>query len=69
MARYDLSGIGINVRELPDENGVVKLKVLGLVLDGPAYSSGVRQVSLRRCTNRYMLQSKFAFVLSYLTFY
>ncbi|XP_024024337.1 carboxyl-terminal-processing peptidase 1, chloroplastic isoform X1 [Morus notabilis] len=43
MARYDLSGIGINIREVPDENGSVKLKVLGLVLDGPAHSAGVRQ--------------------------
>lgn len=43
MARYDLSGIGINIREVPDENGDTKLKVLGLVLDGPAHSAGVRQ--------------------------
>ena len=44
MARYDLSGIGVNIREVPDENGGMKLKVLGLVLDGPAHSAGVRQV-------------------------
>ncbi|PON41740.1 C-terminal-processing peptidase S41A [Parasponia andersonii] len=43
MARYDLSGIGINIKEVPDENGRMKLKVLGLVLDGPAHSAGVRQ--------------------------
>lgn len=43
MARYDLSGIGINIKEVPDENGDTKLKVLGLVLDGPAHSAGVRQ--------------------------
>ena len=46
MARYDLSGIGINIREVPDENGDTKLKVLGLVLDGPAHSAGVRQVAI-----------------------
>lgn len=44
MARYDMSGIGINLREVPDANGVVTLKVLGLILDGPAHSAGVRQV-------------------------
>ena len=47
MARYDLSGIGINIKEIPDENGVMKLKVLGLVLDGPAHSAGVRQVDAK----------------------
>lgn len=44
MARYDMSGIGVNLREIPDENGEVNLKVLGLILDGPAYTAGVRQV-------------------------
>ncbi|XP_073025334.1 carboxyl-terminal-processing peptidase 1, chloroplastic isoform X2 [Primulina eburnea] len=43
MARYDMTGIGINLREIPDSNGVLKLKVLGLILDGPAHSAGVRQ--------------------------
>lgn len=45
MARYDMTGIGINIREIPDDNGAMKLKVLGLILDGPAHSAGVRQVS------------------------
>lgn len=39
-----MTGIGINLREIPDNNGVLKLKVLGLILDGPAHSAGVRQV-------------------------
>lgn len=39
-----MSGIGVNLREIPDENGEVKLKVLGLILDGPAHTAGVRQV-------------------------
>lgn len=43
MARYDMSGIGINLREAPDDNGDVKLKVLGLILDGPAHAAGIRQ--------------------------
>ncbi|KAL6562019.1 Carboxyl-terminal-processing peptidase 1, chloroplastic [Orobanche gracilis] len=43
MARYDMTGIGINLREIPDDSGVVKLKVLGLILDGPAHSAGLRQ--------------------------
>ncbi|RVW47337.1 Carboxyl-terminal-processing peptidase 1, chloroplastic [Vitis vinifera] len=44
MARYDMTGIGINIREVQDDNGGVKLKVLGLILDGPAHAAGVRQV-------------------------
>lgn len=44
MSKYDVTGIGINLREVPDDNGAVKLKVLGIILDGPAHSSGVRQV-------------------------
>jgi hypothetical protein len=44
MARYDITGIGINLREVTDDNGDHKLKVLGLILDGPAHSAGVRQV-------------------------
>ncbi|XP_019103003.1 carboxyl-terminal-processing peptidase 1, chloroplastic isoform X2 [Beta vulgaris subsp. vulgaris] len=43
MARYDMTGIGINLREMPDSNGSFKLKVLGLVLDGPANTAGIRQ--------------------------
>ncbi|CAK9146287.1 unnamed protein product [Ilex paraguariensis] len=43
MARYDMSGIGVNLREVPDDNGGVKLKVLGLILDGAAHTAGVRQ--------------------------
>lgn len=41
-----MSGIGINLREIPNDDGTVKLKVLGLLLDGPAYAAGVRQVPL-----------------------
>lgn len=39
-----MTGIGINLREVPDDNGGVKLKVLGLILDGPAHNAGVQQV-------------------------
>lgn len=39
-----MTGIGINLREVPDEHGDIKMKVLGIILDGPAYSAGVRQV-------------------------
>lgn len=41
-----MSGIGINLREVPDDNGDVKVKVLGLLLDGPAHAAGVRQVPI-----------------------
>lgn len=44
MARYDMTGIGVNLRDVPDGNGGTKLKVLGLLLDGPAHNAGVRQV-------------------------
>lgn len=43
MARYDMTGIGVNLRDVPDGNGGTKLKVLGLLLDGPAHNAGVRQ--------------------------
>lgn len=43
MARYDMTGIGINLREIPDSKGNFKLNVLGLILDGPAHTAGVRQ--------------------------
>ena len=39
-----MTGIGINLREVQDENGVIRLKALGIILDGPANSAGVRQV-------------------------
>lgn len=42
-----MSGIGINLREAPDDNGDVKLKVLGLILDGPAHAAGIRQVAIK----------------------
>ncbi|KAG0455437.1 hypothetical protein HPP92_024729 [Vanilla planifolia] len=29
MARYDVTGIGINLREVPDQDGAAKIKVLG----------------------------------------
>jgi len=45
MSKYDMTVIGLNLREIPDGNGSFKLMVLGLLLDGPAYSAGVRQVS------------------------
>lgn len=43
LARYDMSGIGINFKEVSNEDGVTKLKVLGIILGGPAHSAGVKQ--------------------------
>ncbi|XP_020519450.1 carboxyl-terminal-processing peptidase 1, chloroplastic isoform X2 [Amborella trichopoda] len=43
MARYDITGVGMNLREVPNDDGSAKLKVLGIVLGGPAHSAGVRQ--------------------------
>lgn len=44
MARYDMTGIGMDIKEVADVSGGVKLKVRGLILDGPALAAGVRQV-------------------------
>ncbi|WVZ69386.1 hypothetical protein U9M48_018181 [Paspalum notatum var. saurae] len=43
MSKYDMTGVGLNLREIPGDDGSFKLMVLGLLLDGPAYSAGVRQ--------------------------
>ncbi|CAE6215949.1 unnamed protein product [Arabidopsis arenosa] len=43
MSKYDITGIGINLREVSDGGGNAKLKVLGLVLDSPADIAGVKQ--------------------------
>ncbi|KAL8227781.1 hypothetical protein R6Q57_015365 [Mikania cordata] len=61
MARYDMSGIGVNLREFPDENGEVKLKVLGLILDGPAHTAGVRQGDELLFVNGVNVKGKSAF--------
>ncbi|KAL6992315.1 Carboxyl-terminal-processing peptidase 1, chloroplastic [Sarracenia purpurea var. burkii] len=64
MARYDMTGIGINLREVPDEIGAVKLKVLGLILDGPAHTAGVRQGDEVLEVNGVDLRGKSAFEVS-----
>ncbi|MED6124448.1 Carboxyl-terminal-processing peptidase 1, chloroplastic [Stylosanthes scabra] len=64
MARYDMTGIGINLREIPDENGEPRLKVLGIILDGPAYSAGVRQGDEVLAVNNMELKGKTAFEAS-----
>ncbi|KAL5839174.1 hypothetical protein ACOSQ3_011876 [Xanthoceras sorbifolium] len=64
MARYDMTGIGINLREVPDNNGGVKLKVLGLILDGPAHTAGVRQGDEVLAVNGVDVRGKSAFEVS-----
>ncbi|XP_047308681.1 carboxyl-terminal-processing peptidase 1, chloroplastic [Impatiens glandulifera] len=64
MGRYDMTGIGINLREVPGENGDVKLKVLGLILDGPAHSAGVRQGDEVLAVNGMDVRGKSSFEVS-----
>ncbi|KAI4295383.1 hypothetical protein L6164_035434 [Bauhinia variegata] len=64
MARYDMTGIGINLREIPDENGNIKIKVLGIILDSPAHSAGVRQGDELLAVNGDGVQGKSAFEVS-----
>ena len=52
-----MSGIGINLREVPGDDGNEKVKVLGLLLDGPAHAAGVRQVpTLTMIISQYRIQ-------------
>ncbi|CAM8893711.1 unnamed protein product [Rhodiola kirilowii] len=64
MSRYDITGIGINIREVPDNNGGEKLKVLGVILDGPAHIAGVRQGDEVLAVNGVDVRGKSAFEVS-----
>ncbi|XP_004504235.1 carboxyl-terminal-processing peptidase 1, chloroplastic [Cicer arietinum] len=64
MARYDMTGIGINLREVNDDNGDHRLKVWGLILDSPAHSAGVRQGDEILAVNNTEVKGKSAFEVS-----
>ncbi|KAK9150844.1 hypothetical protein Syun_009153 [Stephania yunnanensis] len=64
MARYDMTGIGINIREVTDDDGRVRLKVLGLILDGPAHAAGVRQGDEILSVNGVDIRGRSAFEVS-----
>ncbi|XP_010243687.1 PREDICTED: carboxyl-terminal-processing peptidase 1, chloroplastic isoform X2 [Nelumbo nucifera] len=64
MAKYDVTGIGVNLREVPDDNGSTKLKVLGIILDGPAHAAGVRQGDEVLSVNGVDVRGKSAFEVS-----
>lgn len=64
MSKYDMTGIGLNLREISDDNGSLKLIVLGLILDGPAHSAGVRQGDELLSVNDIDVKGKSAFDVS-----
>ncbi|XVF27383.1 hypothetical protein REPUB_Repub14bG0102800 [Reevesia pubescens] len=64
MARYEMTGIGINIREVSDDIGGVKLKVQGLILDSPAHTAGVRQGDEVLAVNGEDVRGKSAFEVS-----
>lgn len=45
LAKYDVTGVGLNIGEVENGKGEVRLAVLGIVLGSPAQMMGVRQVS------------------------
>jgi hypothetical protein len=44
LSKFDVSGIGLNIGEVDDDNGVTSLRVLGVVHDSSAHAAGIRQV-------------------------
>ncbi|XP_024529080.1 carboxyl-terminal-processing peptidase 1, chloroplastic [Selaginella moellendorffii] len=42
-SKYDITGVGLNIGEVPDENGQIQLRVLGIVLQSPAELAGIQQ--------------------------
>ncbi|GKU92487.1 hypothetical protein SLEP1_g6204 [Rubroshorea leprosula] len=64
MARYDMTGIGMDIKEVADVSGAVKLKVRGLILDGPALAGGVRQGDEVLAVNGEDVRGKSAFEVS-----
>jgi hypothetical protein len=44
LSKFDVSGIGLNIGEVDDDNGVTSLRVLGVVHDSSAHAAGIKQV-------------------------
>lgn len=52
LSKFDVSGIGLNIGEVDDDNGVTSLRVLGVVHDSSAHAAGIRQVRSGQSSSR-----------------
>jgi carboxyl-terminal processing protease len=64
LSKYDVTGVGLNIGELANRKGQIKLAVLGIVLGSPAQMMGVRQGDELLAVNGKSVQGLSAFEAS-----